>query len=262
MKQLFTFCLFSLLAFPTLSQSRFSLGVKMDAGLAGVTGKKSVKFRGDGEIRTTYRPGLSASIGLISEYYLDEHKRFGLGVGLLSNFSAYTRQDRQKFRGFNTQQIFSERKTDITFSLVSFQAPVKLLYRHKKFTFSLGLVNSWLGFVEMKRQSRSRWLDPPGEWVESPVVTISNSIFGEPEMSESNFVVLETSLERRYMPQILYGVAYKIKNNLSLGLEFTNYLRANHINHTTLDIDAISVGKDEFKHNALTMSLIWWTERK
>ena len=262
MKPLLSFCLFSLLAFPILSQSRFSFGVKMDAGLAGVSGKETIQPRDIDEIRTSYKPGFSASVGLVSEYYLDAHKHFGVSVGVLSNFSAYTQHENLKVRDFFTREVSGEVQTDKTFRLVNFQAPVKLIYRHKKMTFSLGVINNWLGFAEFEQQSRSRGFNPTTTWFEARSTTISTSSLGKPVRPESSFIELGTGLDHRYTPQILCGVAYKIRDNLSLGLEFTNQLRANYIHHASVDIDIVFFGNHEFKHNALFLSLIWWTERK
>lgn len=262
MKPILTLCLLALLVFPTFAQSRFLFGVKMDAGLAGVSGKEMLQLRDIDEIRTTYKPGLSASIGLVSEYYLDEGRRLGVSVGLLSNFSAYTQHENLKVRDFFTQELSGEVETDKTFRLVNFQVPVKLLYRHKKMTFSLGIVNNWLGLAELKEESRSRGINPTTAWFEAPSVTISTSDLGNPKKPGSSFFEFGTSLDHRYTPQILFGLAYKIRDNLSLGLEFTNQLRANYLHHSAFDIDVVFFEKHEFKHNALSLSLIWWTEKK
>lgn len=262
MKPLIPFCLFSLLAFPTLSQSRFSFGVKMDAGLAGVSGKEFLEQMEFLETRTSYSPGLSASVGLVSEYYLDEHLHFGVSVGLLSNFSSFMQHDQILFKDFTGQQVVGEVDMDKKFRLFNFQAPVKLVYRHKKMTFSLGVINNWLGFAEIERQSRSRGLNPTTAWFEGRSATISTSKLGEERRPESSFIEIGTALDHRYTPQILCGVAYKIKKNLSLGLEFTNQLRANYIYHNTIDIDLFLLETHEFKHNTLYLSLIWWTEQK
>jgi len=260
MKPLLSFCLFLLLAFPILSQSRFSFGVKMDAGLAGVSGKETIQPRDIDEIRTSYKPGFSASVGLVSEYYLDKHKHFGVSAGLLSNFSAYTQHENLKVRDFFTREVSGEVQTDKTFRLVNFQAPVKLIYRHKKMTFSLGVINNWLGFAELEQQSRSRGLNPTTAWFEARSTTISTSSLGEERRPESSFIELGTGLDHRYTPQILCGVAYKIRDNLSLGLEFTNQLNTNYIYHNAIDIDLFLLETHEFKHNALFLNLIWWTE--
>jgi len=262
MKPILTLCLFSLLAFPTLSQSRFSFGVKMDAGLAGVSGKKLLEQMEFLETRTSYSPGLSASIGLVSEYYLDKHLHFGVSVGLLSNFSSFIQHDQILFKDFTGQQVVGEVDRDNKFRLFNFQAPVKLVYRHKKMTFSLGVINNWLGFVELERQSRSRGLNPTTAWSEGRSVTISTSSLGEEHRLESSFIELGTRLDHRYTPQILCGVAYKIRKNLSLGLEFTNQLRANYLYNNAIDIDLFLIETHEFQHNALFLSLIWWTETK
>lgn len=234
----------------------------MDAGLAGISGKELNAFiAGNSEIKTTYVPGLSASIGLVSEYYLDEGKHLGVSVGILSNFSAHTKHIESKFRDFFTQKIIAESESDFTFKLVNFQVPVKVVYRHKKMAFSFGMINNWLAAAELKQQFRSRGLNPETAWFEEPPTTISSSTVGNQAL-ESSFIELGTRLDHRYTPQILFGVAYSIKNNLSLGLEFTNQLRNNYIHRTIFDIDVIILEKHEFKHNALNLSLIWWTERK
>ncbi|MFM9948375.1 MAG: hypothetical protein ACKV1O_10590 [Saprospiraceae bacterium] len=262
MKPILTLCLFSLLASPTLSQSRFSFGVKMDAGLASVSGKEFLEQMDFVETRTSYSPGLSASVGLVSEYYLDEHLHFGVSVGLLSNFSSFTQQQQLLLQDFTGQNVVGEVDKDNIFRLVNFQAPVKLVYRHKKMTFSLGVINNWLGFAELEGQSRSRGVNPTSAWFDGSSVTISTSTLGKQQSTQSSFFELGTNLDHRYTPQILCGVAYEIRNNLSLGLEFTNQLRANYIYHSDVQIDLVFFEEHKFKHNALFLSLIWWTETK
>ncbi len=262
MKPLLSFCLFSLLAFPTLSQSRFSLGVKMDAGLAGVSGKEILEQMDFVETRTSYSPGLSASVGLVSEYYLDEHLHFGVSVGLLSNFSSFIQHDQILLQDFTGQHVVGEVDRSNIFRLFNFQAPVKLVYRHKKMTFSLGVINNWLGVAEVERQSRSRGLNPTTAWFDGSSATISTSSLGNQKKPESSFFEFGSKLDHRYTPQILCGVAYKIRDNLSLGLEFTNQLRANYIYHGAVELDVVFFETHEIKNNALFLSLIWWTEQK
>lgn len=262
MKPILTLCLFSLLASPTFSQSRFYFGVKMDAGLAGVSGKEILEQMDFVETRTSYSPGLSASVGLVSEYYLDEHLHFGVSVGLLSNFSSFIQHDQILLQDFTAQHVVGEVDRSNIFRLFNFQAPVKLVYRHKKMTFSLGVTNNWLGFAELEGQSRSRGLNPTTAWFDGSSATISTSSLGNQKKLESSFFEVGTNLDHRYTPQILCGIAYKIRDNLSLGLEFTNQMRANYIYHSAVDLDVVFFEEHEFQHNALFLSLIWWTEQK
>ncbi len=260
MKPLIPFCLLTLLAFPALSQSRFSFGVKADVGLAGIEPEK-FQMKQSSELTTSYTPGLSASMGLVGAYYFDQQKRLGVSVGLLSNSSTYTLQETHKVPAISSSpELRGESNSSNRFKLVNLLAPVKLTYRFEKASFSLGLLNTWHLFADLKEQSRFRNINPDTEWEEEFMFETST---GEVTVSDGGFFKTTMTFESRYTPQILLGVAFEISNTLSIGLEYTDYLRDNNL---ILEVAALD-GTDQirevgFRHNALTLSLTWLVEQQ
>lgn len=260
MKQLLSFCLFSLLAFPIFSQSRLSFGVKADAGLAGIE-KENFQTLESSTLTTSYTPGLSASIGLVGAYYFGQQKRLGVSVGLLSNFSTYTLHKSHKFPAVSSSsQLHIEHNTASTFKLVNFLTPVKLNYRYKKATFSLGLLNTWHLFTEFTHHSRFRDINPTSEW-EHEFTFMTDTREGRG--LSMGIAQTKVTFKHRYTPQMLFGAAYEIGHAWSIGLEYAGYLRANELTQGIITADPDDyVTLVEFQHNTLTMNLTWWFDQQ
>lgn len=200
-------------------------------------------------------------MGLVGAYYFDQQKRLGVSVGLLSNSSTYTLQERHVVPTVSSSSaLLVERNSLNTFKLVNLLAPVKLICRYEKVSFSLGLLNTWHLFANLKEQLRFRNIDPPTEWGEEFTSETSTK---EENMSEGGFFKTTMTFERRYTPQILLGVAFEISNTLSIGLEYTDYLRDNNLRLEVAALDGTDqIREAGFRHNALTLSLTWWVEQQ
>lgn len=245
--------------FPRLSSAQhwLSIGIKADIGLSGLAGTEEIPPVLEETTIAYYIPNFSSALGLTGEYYFGKKRNLGLSIGLLSNFASYTRHENLKFQNLITGLAGGEAHSTKTFRLIDLLVPVKFNYRFKKVSFSAGIINTWHLFAEGERNTRFREFNPNTPWD-----NFNPRSFSTKKVKKEEGVFPEnTVFERRFTPQITFGVAYEISNVLNIGLEFSNYLRANHIQHTFLSFDTIVVNHHEFKYSKLALSLTWWLER-
>jgi len=177
------FCLSMIASFSSYAQSKVKVGLKINLGPYGLTNVTKEQ-----DVDTYF------NIGLTSHTFLSADEKFSIGIDFLYNYSSFTTRG-DILNGFST------------FSMKNTLIPFKANYHFKKWTFSAGLINS---FVLDARFKNDDYEVKDGDLYD----------FSQDEIRLAY-------IHKKYDLQGIIGVRYAVSTRINLGVETTFYFAEN-----------------------------------
>ncbi len=250
MKSKITFVLLDFITATTFSiaqtQKHFSAGLKAEVGMTGFISGSSMTIPGDFLHTTTFRNGLSGSLGITGEYYFGEKKVLGLELGVLANYASFDRTTEHQSLG-NTFDIETRLRNDYEF--YNLTLPLKINYRYKKITFSIGMAPYWHVYSSIRNYSNWR-ANNAAEWSEDIEVRHVEAWITDGGKTRG----LGTLLDRSMSLHAIAGIQVQLTKSLTVGASYTNQLEENKIVDTFQHLDVITVTHYPFKYSSAMLT--------
>jgi hypothetical protein len=137
--------------------------------------------------------GTYFSVGFFGDYTIDSFQKWSLGTEFLYNSSSY--------------DLNFESGPSASFNIKNVLIPLKAKYRHQKFIFSGGLINTIVFTASLQNED---YIYTDGDHIFLNGVTVKNSY-----------------IQRKYDLQGMLGIGYKVSNQVDLGLDVSFYFDKN-----------------------------------